>query len=167
MNTELDSGEALGSIEQQGLGHPSKVRRLLRWLPLLLVPLLVWGAITTCFGSVRGFQMRLNGHEVMVVPVDETPLKVPADRTSKVEISVRNLQFHAITIFGSNSSCSCVATSDLPMTIPPLSERQLSYRYQAPAADGPQEARQVVELLIDPADHTVNLVLNFVVGASS
>ena len=80
------------------------------------------------FGSAAAFSAALRGDSFAVTPatIDLGAVKVGSERT--VAFSVRNLSNVQVRVVGAQTSCTCVTTGTLPMSVPPGAERDVSVR---------------------------------------
>ncbi len=100
------------------------------------------------FGSPEVALARLRGDSVTVSP-EQLDLGVgPIATTLISSVEVHNWTDEPLRVYGGTSDCGCIATSDLPITIPPQETRAVSVRMNIPNS-APGTLSRKVELLTD------------------
>lgn len=101
---------------------------------LLLIGLLAWAWAT--FGSVRSALSYANGDRLIADAAAKSLGVVAPGEEFPVSFALRNYSGRDIAIIGAKTSCACIATDGLPMTIPARSERELVVKVNAPEEAG-------------------------------
>lgn len=109
---------------------------------------LLAGAAFLHFGSVGAALAALRGEEVSVRPaLVEAGEGAPGERL-QASVELVNWTDRTIRIVGGTSDCSCVATADLPLSIPPGEARSVSVRVGLKGGPG-RFTREVAFLTAD------------------
>lgn len=88
------------------------------------------------FGSTQGALAYLRGERLSVSPqMVDMGLGQPGE-TRAASVQLTNWTDKPIRLIGGTSDCSCVATEDLPLTIPPGEGRTIHVKMRLPAANG-------------------------------
>ena len=99
--------------------------------------MLGWTAFVAArFGSSEVALASLGGSDLAVRPGLVDFGSGPAGDTVPCTVTVHNLSAEAVTLLGGTADCSCVATADMPVTIPPGESRDVGILLKLPAAAG-------------------------------
>ena len=88
------------------------------------------------FGSTQAALAFLRGETLSVMPRLLDMGEGLAGETREGSVEVRNWSDKPVRLYGGTSDCSCVATEDLPLTIPPHEARTVHVKMRLPSADG-------------------------------
>jgi len=107
------------------------------------------------FGSSEAAIARLRGESLGVTPgvLDFGSGKPGEKLTAKV--TVRNWTDSPVRIIGGSSDCTCIATNDLPITIPPRDEQAVSVRLTIPNSTSGSVSKQVALMTDHPRRATL------------
>jgi hypothetical protein len=97
---------------------------------------LLVGAAHLSFGSSQAALAYLRGERLSVSPRLLEMGEGHAGETLDAAVELRNWADKPIRVYGGTSDCSCVATDDLPLSIPPGEARSVRVRIRLPRADG-------------------------------
>lgn len=106
------------------------------------------------FAFFHDINARLTGRVLKPEPESLFLGKGDAQEVREVSLKMTNGGDHTTTIVGNNSSCSCVATADLPLTIRPGESRAARVRVRFGGLKGPF-AHEVIFLTDSPSQPTV------------
>jgi hypothetical protein len=124
----------------------------LKWVGLTALLLTGLGAASTYMaGSPEAALARLRGNVLTVSPDYIDLGSGSAHQTLVATVAVRNWSGEPVHLIGGTSDCSCVATSDLPLTVPPGEARALVIRLTIPSASKSGEFNRLAELWTDHA----------------
>lgn len=109
--------------------------RWIAWRPIAavaggMVALLAVACLILTFAGISPAQAlaRLRGDHVTVEPATVDGGTAPRGTLQKLTLHLQNNTDHPIRITGGTTDCSCVATDDLPLTIPAGEQRPLHVR---------------------------------------
>ena len=122
---------------------------------VMLAGLLVWAWAR--FGSVQTAFGYANGHRLFVDAASKSLGVVDAGRVYPISFTLKNVSNHSVKVIGAKTSCSCVATDDLPMTVHPHSEQAIVLKVHATPGVG--KVNEKVHLYTNQERQT-ELVLN-------
>jgi Protein of unknown function (DUF1573) len=136
-------------------------KRVTSWMGTVVILLLVGFALLLLeailhFGSVASSLAYLRGEGLIPDAYARSFGTVSKRTRPSVEFSLTNYTEQPIKVLGSNSSCTCLVTSDLPMVIPPSGRAILKVSARAKSRLGPYSER--VSILTDSSES--KLVLN-------
>ena len=80
----------------------------------------VWGSSVLCFGSVSAARAWLNGAAVYAETTVVDVGRVSAGLPQQVDLRIRNLTNHDVTIIGAKTDCRCAVAGGLPLGIAPF-----------------------------------------------
>lgn len=101
-------------------------------LPLVGLLACAWAT----FGSVRSALSYANGDRLIADASAKSLGVVDPGKELPMSFALRNYSNRDIAIIGAKTSCACIATDGLPMTIPARSERKLVVKVSAPQEAG-------------------------------
>jgi len=140
-------------------------KRLLRGLgatlglsAVALFVVLIWLRVSC--GTLHAGLAYLSGDRLLVDADSKSTGEVQIGEQATLEFLLSNRSSKPITIFGAKSSCTCTATSDLPMTLPPSSAQTLLVTYRPRPGTKPGTYPESLRLYTDyPTQATLPLVL--------
>lgn len=86
---------------------------------ILLVPLAFMAWALMAFGSTGDAFLYLRGHRLLIEPDVATVQDGRPGEEREAVFRVRNLSGHPVRILGAATSCTCISTDTLPITIGP------------------------------------------------
>lgn len=98
--------------------------------------LILAGLATATAGSVDAALAQLRGERLSIQPRLADVGRGRAGETREITLQLRNWADEPIRIIGGTSDCSCVATEQLPITIPAGESRSLTVKMRLPAKQG-------------------------------
>ena len=123
-----------------------------------LLAVLLWLRLSC--GTLHAGLAFLSGDRLLVDAASRSTGEVRIGEQATLEFHLSNRSSSTITIFGAKSSCTCTATGDLPMTLPPSSARTLRVTYQPRPGTKPGIYPESLRLYTDyPKQATLPLVL--------
>lgn len=123
-----------------------------------LTAVLIWLCISC--GSLHAGISYLSGDRLLVDAPSRVTRDLAAGEEGAVEFVLSNRADIPITILGARSSCSCTATHDLPLRLPPSSSRSIRVTYRPRSDTKPGAYPQTVQLYTDyPKRATLPLIL--------
>ncbi|HEY1378500.1 MAG TPA: DUF1573 domain-containing protein [Gemmataceae bacterium] len=132
-------------------------------IPLGAAVILVFltGIGAVLYGSPAAALARLRG-DTITVSTDYLDFgAVSAGKVVERSVDVQNWTDRPVRLIGGTSDCSCVTTSDLPLTVPPGEARAVTIRMKAPPTK-PGAVTRVAELWTDHPDRrTVRIRVGF------
>ena len=123
-------------------GHVSMIGAVAFLLSILT------GASAYFFGSPEVAMARLRGESITVDPRQLDFGSGPVATTLESRVELHNWTDGPIHVYGGTSDCTCVATSDLPLTVPAQNTRSFIIRWRLPGEATGLSSRRV-ELLTD------------------
>ena len=127
-----------------------------------LAMLVTYLAFTFHFGSFGSGIRYLNGDRILVAhSVSDLGVFEPK-QIKNTRFVLFNCGSKAIQIVGSRSTCSCVMTSDLPMTIPPGSKTNLVVKVHPSQPEGSFSERLTLYSDLN-RQHTIDLTVEGIV----
>jgi hypothetical protein len=105
---------------------------------------LVGGAFLLFSGDPATALARLRGEPITVEPSVSWVGERPAQDEDTFTIQLTNHGDQAVQVFGGTANCSCIATGDLPMSIPPHESRQISVNVMFKGQPGLFERRFIL-----------------------
>jgi hypothetical protein len=88
------------------------------------------------FGSTQAALAYLRGQRLSVYPALLDMGEGAPGETREANIQLQNWTGNPVRLYGGTSDCSCVATEDLPLTIPPGEGRSIRVKMRLPVANG-------------------------------
>jgi hypothetical protein len=127
----------------------SKRTRLTKkpWIELIVVLFVACASLAwanSVFGSLRNTWLYACGMRLVTEPSGVMLGIVKGGETREATISVRNLTRSSVTILGVESSCTCLSSDKLPITIPPLSAAPLHLSMHFSESEGTHRVTQIV-----------------------
>ncbi len=123
-----------------------------------LLAVLIW--LRMSCGTLHAGLAYLSGDRLLVDASSRSTSEVAPGELATLEFHLSNRSSQPITIFGAKSSCTCTATGDLPMTLPPSSARTLRVTYRPRPGTKPGTYPESLRLFTDyPKQATLPLVL--------
>jgi hypothetical protein len=87
------------------------------------------------FGSINALVAALQGRVLYVEPTRISVGTLKPSEQATVKVRLRNLTENTIKVLGSRSSCGCLVTSDLPVTLASGEVKEVSIHLTAPSGD--------------------------------
>lgn len=118
------------------------------------------------YGSVRGLVLALQGNGLLVTPdqfdLGELEFGEPRD----LMLCLSNISQHPITVTGCRTSCSCVTTSKLPLTLTGGEKGEITLAVRAAART--RRATQTITLYVAGQESSeIQIAANFLVSEAS
>lgn len=90
----------------------------------------------TCFGSVAGALSLLRGERISIQPLVVDTGRGSPGTLRESRFRLFNHTDEPVHVIGCKSDCSCIVSSDLPLTIPPHETESLTVKVRLPAVAG-------------------------------
>jgi len=141
------------------LAKTAEVVRAVKWaggLAGVFAVLAVGGVLT--FGSLDAAVARLRGQPLTVSPTTIDFGNGKPGELLSAPLTVRNFSSEPVRLIGGTSDCSCITTTDMPVTVPPGASATIEVKFKVPSASA-GELNRSVEVLTDCPNHqTIRLI---------
>lgn len=111
--------------------------------------LAVMAGLRVYCGSFPAAIAYLAGDRLLVDASSKTVGDVAIGERASVAFTLCNRSAAPVTILGVKTSCTCTATGDLPMTLPPSSSRTLAVTYSPRPSAKPGQVLETMQLFTD------------------
>jgi Protein of unknown function (DUF1573) len=149
-----------GQNEAPAPDTPPASKRAMSWLATTIIFVNVGFALVLVvgiqrFGSAASALAWLRGDSLVPDAYSKSFGTVAKDERPSVEFLLRNWTKQPIKVIGSAGSCTCVATSDLPIVVSPHGESILRVSSRARSGSGPYSER--LHVFTDPGQPSLVL----------